>query len=159
MPMERVPMTPQGYQQLQEELKRLKSEERPRIIRAIEEARDHGDLSENAEYDAAKESQAQLDRRIGEIEDKLARAEVIRPEDSRGDRVVFGARVMISDLNNDRQVTYRLVGEDEADRSQNKISVRSPLARAMIGKQVGDLFVVQTPGGEREYVVDEIHFD
>ncbi|RLB59242.1 MAG: transcription elongation factor GreA [Deltaproteobacteria bacterium] len=157
--MERVPMTPQGYQQLQEELKRLKSEERPRIIRAIEEARDHGDLSENAEYDAAKESQAQLDRRIGEIEDKLARAEVIRPEDTQGDRVVFGARVLITDLNNDRQLSYRLVGEDEADRSQNKISVRSPLARAMIGKVVGDMFVVQTPGGEREYVVDEIHFD
>ena len=151
-------MTPEGYQNLQDELKRLKSEERPKIIQAIEEARDHGDLSENAEYDAAKESQQQLDQRMREIEDKLARAEIIRPEDVKGDRVVFGATVVLNDLEGDRMVTYQVVGEDEADRRQGRISVRSPLARAMIGKLAGDLFVVATPAGEREYVVEEIKF-
>ena len=157
--VDKVPMTPEGYRRLQEELKRLKSEERPKIIKAIEEALDHGDLSENAEYDAAKESQQQLDQRMKEIEDKLARAQVIRPEDVKGDRVVFGAKVVITDLDNDKQVTYQVVGEDEADRAQKKISVRSPLARGMIGKAVGDMFFVQTPAGEREYVVEEIHFE
>jgi len=154
----KAPMTPAGYQKLQEELKRLKSVERPRNIQAIEEARDHGDLSENAEYDAAKEEQQQLDQRMREIEDKLARAQIIRPEDVKGDRVVFSATVVLDDLAGDRMVTYQVVGEDEADRSQGRISVRSPLARAMIGKQVGDLFVVNTPAGEREYVVEEIRF-
>jgi len=154
----KVPMTPEGYQKLQDELKRLKSEERPKIIQAIEEARDHGDLSENAEYDAAKESQQQLDQRLREIEDKLARAEVIRPEDVKSDRVVFGATVVLNDLEGDRMVTYQVVGEDEADRTKGRISVRSPLARAMIGKLAGDAFVVNTPAGEREYVVEEIKF-
>jgi transcription elongation factor GreA len=154
----KVPMTPEGYQKLQDELKRLKSEERPKIIQAIEEARDHGDLSENAEYDAAKESQQQLDQRMREIEDKLARAQVIRPEEVKSDRVVFGATVVLNDLEGDRVVTYQVVGEDEADRSKGRISVRSPLARAMIGKLAGDLFVVNTPAGEREYVVEEIKF-
>lgn len=157
--VEKVPMTPEGYHNLQDELKRLKSEERPKIIKAIEEAIDHGDLSENAEYDAAKESQQQLDQRMKEIEDKLARAQVIRPEDVRGDRVVFGAIVTLTDLENDKQVSYQLVGEEEADRIRRKISVKSPLARGMIGKGVGDIFYVQTPAGEREYVVEEIHFE
>ncbi len=155
---ERIPMTPDGYKQLQDELKRLKAEERPRIIAAIEEARGHGDLSENAEYDAAKEAQGHLDVRMRDIEDKLARAQVIRPEDVKGDSVVFGARVHLTDLENDRKVIYHLVGEDESDLSKGKISVMSPLGRAMIGKTVGEIFVVNTPRGEREYFIEEIVF-
>ncbi|HUU02901.1 MAG TPA: transcription elongation factor GreA [Myxococcota bacterium] len=157
--IEKVPMTPEGYRKLQDELKRLKAEERPRIIKAIEEALDHGDLSENAEYDAAKDAQQHLDQRMREIEDKLSRAQVIRPEDVKGDRVVFGARVLLTDLENEKQVSYQLVGEEEADRTQRKISVKSPLARGMIGKSVGDMFYVQTPAGEREYLVEKIHFE
>ncbi len=157
--IEKVPMTPEGYRKLQDELKRLKAEERPRIIKAIEEALDHGDLTENAEYDAAKAAQQQLDQRMREIEDKLSRAQVIRPEDVKGDRVVFGARVLLTDLENEKQVSYQLVGEEEADRTQRRISVKSPLARGMIGKSVGDMFYVQTPSGEREYLVEEIHFE
>ena len=157
--IEKVPMTPEGYRKLQDELKRLKAEERPRIIKDIEEALDHGDLSENAEYDAAKDAQQHLDQRMREIEDKLSRAQVIRPEDVKGDRVVFGARVLLTDLENEKQVSYQLVGEEEADRTQRKISVKSPLARGMIGKSVGDMFYVQTPAGEREYLVEEIHFE
>jgi transcription elongation factor GreA len=157
--IEKVPMTPEGYRKLQAELKRLKAEERPKIIKAIEVALDHGDLSENAEYDAAKESQQQLDQRLQEIEDKLSRAQVIRPGDVKGDRVVFGARVLLTDLENEKQVSYQLVGEEEADRTRRKISVKSPMARGMIGKSVGDIFYVQTPAGEREYVVEEIRFE
>ncbi len=156
--VEKAPMTPEGYQALKVELKRCKTEDRPRIIHDIETALDHGDLSENAEYDAAKEAQQQLDQKMKEIEDKLSRAQVIRPEDVKGDHVVFGARVVLTRLDNDAQVSYQIVGEDEASRAQKKISVLSPLARAMIGKSIGDLFVVQTPGGEQEYAVEEIHF-
>jgi transcription elongation factor GreA len=151
-------MTPKGYESLQRELKRLKSEERPKIIQAIEVARAHGDLSENAEYDAAKEAQQQLDQRMKEIEDKLARAQVIRPEEVAGDKVVFGATVSLTDLDRDRKVTYQLVGEDEADLSQGKISIKSPLGRAMIGKRSGEYFMFRAPSGEREYQVEEIRF-
>ncbi len=154
----KVPMTPEGYQNLQEELKRLKSVERPKVIQAIEEARDHGDLCENAEYDAAKEHQVQLDQRIRDCEDRLARAEVIRPEDVKGDRVVFGATVVLMDYENDRTVKYQVVGETEADLKKGKISIVSPLARSMIGKSIGDAFVVNTPAGEREYEIEDIEF-
>ncbi|MBN2495219.1 MAG: transcription elongation factor GreA [Deltaproteobacteria bacterium] len=153
---ERVPMTPEGYRMLQDELKRCKTVERPRIIEAIEEARSHGDLTENAEYDAAKEAQQQLDRRMQDIEDKLARAQVIRMEDIQLDKVVFGVTVALTDLEHDRQVTYKLVGEDEADLAAGKLSVHSPLARAMIGKQAGDFVCFRSPAGEREYVIEEI---
>jgi len=156
--IDKCPMTPGGYRQLQDELKRLKAEERPRIIAAIEVARGHGDLSENAEYDAAKEAQGHLDMRLREIENKLSRAQVIRPEDVKGDTVVFGVRVHMVDLENDRKVSYLLVGEDEADLSKGKISVISPLGRAMIGKTVGEIFVVNTPRGERQYLCEEIVF-
>ncbi len=156
---ERVPMTPDGYRKLLEELKRLKSEERPKIIQAIEDARGHGDLSENAEYDAAKEHQQQLDQRIKDVEDKLARAQVIRPEDVKGTTVVFGATVILTDCSNDRRITYQLVGEEETDLPRGKISIKAPMGRAMIGKAVGDLFVVQTPAGEREFVVEGISFE
>jgi transcription elongation factor GreA len=157
--VEKAPMTPEGYRNLQEELKRCKSEERPKIIRAIEDALDHGDLSENAEYDAAKESQQQLDQRIKEIEDKLSRAQVISPKDVEGDRVVFGARVVLIDLENNKTVSYQIVGETEADRARKRISIKSPMARGMIGKTVGDMFYVQTPAGEREYEIEEILFE
>ncbi|RME20396.1 MAG: transcription elongation factor GreA [Deltaproteobacteria bacterium] len=159
MSEQRVPMTPEGYRKLQQELKRLKSEERPAVVKAIEEARAHGDLTENAEYDAAKEKQAQLERRINEIEDKLARAEVIDPSRMKGDKVVFGAKVLLTDLNTNKQVSYQLVGDEEADINERKISVHSPVARAIIGKSVGDMVLVRTPGGEREYVVEEIIFE
>jgi transcription elongation factor GreA len=151
-------MTPEGYKKLQDELKRIRSVERPKNIEDIERARAHGDLSENAEYDAAKEKQGQLDMRMKEIEDKLARAEVIDPTNMTGDRVVFGAIVSITNLDDDQQATYQLVGEDEADRSNGKISIRAPLARGMIGKSVGDMFFVKTPAGEKEYVIDDIRF-
>jgi len=152
-------MTPAGYEKLQQELKQLKAVERPRIMQAIEEARAHGDLTENAEYDAAKEKQQQLEARIREIEDKLARAQVIQSAGANGKKVVFGARVLIRDSQNGKTASYLLVGEDEADFSQGKISIRSPLARGMIGKQPGDVFYVQAPGGEREYTVEDVLFD
>jgi transcription elongation factor GreA len=157
--VEKVPMTPQGYQKLQEELKRIKAEDRPKNIAAIEEARDHGDLSENAEYDAAKEHQQQLDHKIRDIEDRLSRAQVIRPEDVKGDRVVFGATVVLNDLNRDRKVTYQIVGETETDSSRGKISIKSPIGKAVIGKSAGEMFYVETPAGEREYEVEEIRFE
>lgn len=155
---ERIPMTPEGYRKLQEELKHIKAVERPAIIAAIEEARGHGDLSENAEYDAAKEKQQQLDQRMREIEDRLARAQVIRPGDVKGDRVVFGATVVIRDLENERVVTYQLVGQGESNLAAGKISVKSPIGAALIGKQVGETIAVQTPAGEREYRLMEIRF-
>ncbi len=157
--VDRVPLTPQGYQKLQEELKRIKAEDRPKNIAAIEEARGHGDLSENAEYDAAKEHQQQLDRKIKDIEDRLSRAQVIRPEDVKGDRVVFGATVVLHDLGRDRKVTYQIVGETETDSSRGRISIKSPISKAMIGKSKGETFYVETPAGEREYEVEEIRFE
>ena len=156
---ERAPMTPDGYRQLQEELKHCKAVERPKIIQAIEEARAHGDLSENAEYDAAKEAQGQLDQRMREIEDKLARAQVIRPEEVKGEKVVFSATVELTDLTNDRDLVYQVVGEDEADLSKGKLSIASPLAKAMIGKKEGDFFSIQAPGGEREFIIEGIRFE
>jgi len=152
-------MTPAGYKKLQEELKRLRAEERPKIVRAIEEARAHGDLSENAEYDAAKEAQAQLDQKMAEIEDHLARAQVIDPGELSGDKVVFGATVELMDLTRDMQLTYMLVGEDESDLSSGKISIKSPLGRALIGKKKGEYFVFQSPAGERELEVEDIRFE
>ncbi len=155
---DRVPMTPEGYKNLKEELKRLKQDERPKIIEAIEVARAHGDLSENAEYDAAKEAQAQLDSRMKEIEDHLARAQVIDPQDLSGDRVVFGATVFITDFTRDKDLSYQLVGEDEADLSKGRISIMSPLGRALVGKKIGDFFVFNSPAGERELEIKEIKF-
>ena len=156
---DREPMTTEGFRQLNEELKRIRSEERPKIIRAIEVALDHGDLSENAEYDAAKESQQQLDQRTKQIEDRLARAQIINPRDVKGDKVVFGATVELTDLDKDRRVVYQVVGRDEADLSNGKLSVAAPLARAMIGKHAGDFFSFNSPAGQREYVVEEIRFE
>jgi transcription elongation factor GreA len=150
-------MTPAGAQKLRDELARLK-EERPKISREIGIAREHGDLSENAEYHAAKERQGLVEARLKDIEDKLARAEVIDPTKLSGDRVRFGATVMLTNLDNDEESTYQIVGADEADINQGLISISAPLARALIGKNVGDEVVVQLPAGTRRYEIGDISF-
>jgi transcription elongation factor GreA len=155
---ETFPMTPRGQQLLREELKRLKEVERPAVIKAIEEARGHGDLSENAEYDAAKEKQGFIEGRIREVETKLALANVIDPTKLSGDKVVFGATVTVVDPDTDEAQTYAIVGEDEADVKQGRISVTAPVARAMIGREVGDTVKVRTPKGQRELEITEIKF-
>ena len=144
-------MTPKGYEALQEELKRLKYKERPSIVREIEEARAHGDLSENAEYHAAKEKQGHIEGRIALVEDKLARAQVIEITEVADGRVRFGATVTLEDIESGDQETYTIVGEDEADAKLGKISVTSPIARAMIGKEQDSTVSVQVPKGKREF--------
>ena len=151
--MEKVPMTPAGHESLQREIKRLKSVERPRIIQAISEARKHGDLSENAEYHAAKEQQSLNEARVAELEDKLSRAEVIDISKLSGDTIKFGAIVELVDEDTDEEVTYQIVGELEANASDGLISVTSPIARALMGKGVGDSVEVATPGGGKSYEV------
>ena len=147
--MERVPMTVEGYKALETELQRLKSQERPRIIQAIAEARAHGDLSENAEYHAAKEAQGMNEAKVAELEDKLGRADVIDPTKLSGDSVKFGATVALVDEDTEEEVTYKLVGDLEADVKSGKVSISSPIARALIGKAVGDSVEVTTPKGSR----------
>ena len=156
--MNRCPMTRVGYEQLREELKRLKTKDRYDVAREIEAARGHGDLSENAEYDAAKEKQGHLEARIRDMEDRLAQAEVIDPAGLDSDRVVFGATVVLEDLESGAEVRMQIVGPDEADVKQGKISVHAPLARALIGKEADDEVVVQAPGGTRTYGILEILF-
>lgn len=140
------------------ELKHLKSVERPAIIQAISVAREHGDLSENAEYHAAKEKQSFIEGRISELEDKLSRAEVIDTERVKGDKIVFGATVTVIDVDTEEEFTYRIVGEDEANISDGKISNTSPMARALIGKRVGDEAEVSAPGGARVYEISDLAF-
>ena len=154
---EKVPMTPGGAQKLRDELARLK-EERPRISREIGVAREHGDLSENAEYHAAKERQGLVEARIKDIEDKLSRAEVIDPTKLSGDRVRFGAKVTLTNLDTDEESTYQIVGADEADINQGLISISAPLARALIGKTLGDEVVVNLPAGKRRYEIGSVEF-
>jgi len=156
--MDRVPMTPDGHAALTAELNALKAE-RPKISQEIGIARDHGDLKENAEYHAAKDKQGMCEARIAEIEDKLSRADVIDPSTLGGDKVKFGAFVELEDMDNGTVVTYRLVGPDESDIKQGKISVTSPVARAIVGKEVGDEVQVQTPGGVRNYEVSDVRWD
>jgi len=158
MAQDTLPITLRGKQLLEAELKRLMLEERPAVIRAIEEARAQGDISENAEYDAAKERQSMIEGRIGEIQGKLAGVEVIIPSEIKSDRIVFGATVQIMDTESDEEVTYQIVGVDEADVKKNMISIMSPLARALIGKKVGDLVMVQSPRGDKEYEVLSFKF-
>jgi transcription elongation factor GreA len=150
-------MTPGGAQKLKDELARLK-EERPKISREIGIAREHGDLSENAEYHAAKERQGLVEARLKDIEDKLARAEVIDPTKLSGDRVRFGATVTLTNLDSDEESTYQIVGADEADINHGLISISAPLARALIGKSIGDEVVVQLPAGTRRYEIGVIEF-
>jgi len=155
--MERVPMTPEGHAALAAELTALKAE-RPKISQEIGIARDHGDLKENAEYHAAKDKQGMCEARIVEIEDRLARAEVIDPSTLGGDKVKFGAFVELEDIDNGKVVTYRLVGPDESDLKQGKISITSPVARAIVGKEVGDEVRVETPRGVRTYEVSDVRW-
>ena len=152
-------MTRAGHEQLTEELRRLKGVERPAISQAIGRAREHGDLSENAEYDAAKEKQGMIEARIRQIEDRLARAEIVDTGGQPPDVVRFGTTVVLEDLDSGDEVTYRIVGEDEADVARGLLSVTSPVARALIGKRVEDQVQVVVPKGRREYEVREIRFD
>jgi transcription elongation factor GreA len=151
-------MTQEGYENLRAELKRLKTKDRYEVAKEIEVARAHGDLSENAEYEAAKEKQGHLEAKIREIEDKLARAEVIDPSKLTSDKVVFGAIVELEDLDTGEEIRVQIVGPDEGDVKQGKISIHSPMARALIGKEVEDEAVVRAPGGIRSYEVKAIRF-
>jgi len=155
----RIPITASGLRRLKEELKQLQTVERLKISKEIEVARGHGDLRENAEYHAAKEKQSHIEGRILSLNDWIARAEVIEVAKLSGDKVVFGATVKLLDTETDKEVTYTLVGELEADIKRRLISVTSPLARGLIGKAVGDLVTVQSPGGAREYEVVEVLFE
>lgn len=156
--MEKVPMTMEGYRKLETELHRLKSEERPRIIQQISDAREHGDLSENAEYHAAKDAQGLNEAKVADLEDKIARAEIIDPSKLTGTTVKFGATVTLEDEDSGDKVKYKIVGEDEANLRDNKISISSPIARALIGKSKGDSAEVTTPRGARSYEVLKVEF-
>ncbi len=151
-------MTAGGYQTLQEELKRLKVEERPAVIKAIEAAREHGDLSENAEYHAARERQSFIEGRLAELEDVISRADVIDPKSLSGKTIRFGATVQLADEDTDEESTFQIVGSHESDVESGKLSVTSPLSRALIGKTVGDSVEVTTPGGSKSYEVIKVQF-
>jgi transcription elongation factor GreA len=156
--MEKVPITKAGYEALHAELKTMKDAERPAIIRAIAEAREHGDLSENAEYHSAKEKQSFIEGRIKELESLISRAEVIDPAKMAGEIIRFGATVKLVDIATDLESTYQIVGEPEADIDNNRLNMRSPLARALIGKEQGDSVEVVTPGGGRSYEVVSVRY-
>lgn len=158
MSMDRVPMTIAGYKSLEEELQRLKAVERPRIIAAISEARAHGDLSENAEYHAAKEAQGLNEGRIAELEDQLSRAEVIDVSKLGGSKIKFGATVSLVDEDTEEEKVYQIVGQSEADVKSGKISITSPIARALIGKEAGDAIEVNAPGGGKSYEILKVEF-
>jgi transcription elongation factor GreA len=156
--MEKIPMTADGYARLEAELKHLKSTERPAVIRAIAEARDHGDLSENAEYHAARERQSFIEGRVAELEDKIARAEVIDVSKLSGKAIKFGAKVTLADEDTEEESTYQIVGAEEADVDKGRLSVTSPLARALIGKQTGDSIEVTTPRGSKAYEIIRVRY-
>lgn len=157
--MERIPLTACGAEALKKELKQLKSVERPNVVKAIAEARAHGDLSENAEYEAAKEKQAFVEGRIRELEYKLSAAEIIDPKSLHVEgKILFGATVTIENLETGEQVTYQIVGEDEANLKHNKISVHSPIARSLIGKETGDIVELETPSGSKELEILKIEY-
>ena len=155
---EKVPMTKQGYQNLNDELKHLKFEERPRIVAAIEEARGHGDLSENAEYHSAREQQSFIEGRIQELEGALSHAQVIDTAALSGDKVLFGATVKLSDADTEEESTYQIVGQYEANLEKGLISLLSPLAKALIGKELGDIVEVNTPRGEKSYEILSVKY-
>lgn len=156
--MEKIPMTEEGFKSLEEELKRLRNEERPAVIKAIEAAREHGDLSENAEYHAARERQGFIEGRLAELENVISRADVIDPTILSGKAVRFGATVKVADEDTDEKSTYQIVGSHEADVDSGKLSVTSPLSRALIGKTVGDTVEVTTPNGSKIYEVIKVQF-
>ncbi|HEY3949288.1 transcription elongation factor GreA [Phenylobacterium sp.] len=156
--MDKVPMTAEGYHALDEELKRLKTVERPAVVGAIAEARAHGDLSENAEYHAAKDRQGWIEGQIAEIEDKMARAQVIDVSKLSGKQVKFGATVTVIDEDTEEQSRYQIVGEHEADVKKGRVSITSPIARSMIGKESGDVVEVNTPGGVKAYEIAKVEW-
>ena len=158
MAADSIPMTKAGADAIKREIKRLKSVERPKIVHEISVARDHGDLSENAEYHAAKEKQSHIEGRIQILEDRLARAEIIDVSRLSGERVVFGATVQLEDTDSGAKAQYTIVGEHEADLKKGRISITSPIARGLIGREVGDTVTIRTPGGEREYEIHEVLF-
>ncbi|MEE2694882.1 MAG: transcription elongation factor GreA [Pseudomonadota bacterium] len=155
---EKFPMTEEGLKKLKSELENLKNFERPNVIKAIAEAREHGDLSENAEYHAARERQSFIEGRIVELENKIIRAEVIDISKLDNSKVAFGATVIVTDLNSDKKHTYKIVGVDEAEIEKNLISISAPLSKAMINKKVDDVFEVETPNGLKEYQINSINF-
>ena len=157
--MEKIPITSDAKLKVEEELKTLKATERPRIINAIAEARAHGDLSENAEYHAAKEEQAHNETRIMELEDLLSKAEVIDPSKLSGEDIKFGAKVILIDLDTDEEAKYQIVGDIESDFKEKKISISSPIAKALIGKSIGDEVEVNTPGGGKSYEIIKVSYD
>ena len=156
--MTKIPMTADGYVRLEEELRHLKSVARPEVIRAIAEAREHGDISENAEYHAARERQSFIEGRLAELEDKISRAEVIDPATLSGKQVKFGAHVTLIDEDTEEKSVYQIVGEDEADIKAKRLAITSPLARALVGKSVGDQVEVTTPGGSKSYEISKVAF-
>lgn len=156
--MERIPITQEGFEKVKAELDKLKAVDRKEVIEAIKEARGHGDLSENAEYDSAKERQGLIEGRIAELESKMGKFEVIDVSNLKGDKVIFGATVEIENIDTEEVKTYRIVGPDEANISEGKVSVMSPVARALIGKKEGDDAVVMAPSGEIEYEIINISF-
>ena len=156
---DKFPMTKDGLKKLRDELEHLKITERPDVIKAISEAREHGDLSENAEYHAAREKQSFIEGRISELENKILRAEVIDTSNLDNSEVVFGATVEVTDINNEKKFTYRIVGTDEADIEKNLISISAPLCRAMMNKKVNDVIEVNTPSGSKEYIINSIKFN
>ena len=156
--MDAIPITPEGFAKLKTELEKLKTVDRKEIVEAIQEARSHGDLSENAEYDAAKERQGLIEARIAELESKFTRFDVIDISKISGKTVTFGATVVLENVDNGENRTYKIVGPDESDISQGKVSIMSPLARAIVGKKAGDDVIVQAPGGEIEYEIIEVSF-
>ncbi len=155
---EKIPMTSEGLSRLEEELRQLKNSARPEAIRAIAQAREHGDLSENAEYHAARDRQSFIEGRVGELEDKIARAEVIDVSKLSGKTVMFGATVTLIDEDSEEKLTYQIVGEDEADVKQGRLAITAPLSRAIIGKKVGDVVEVNTPKGEKAYEISRVKF-
>ncbi|HZF35993.1 MAG TPA: transcription elongation factor GreA [Candidatus Angelobacter sp.] len=156
--MTKIPMTADGFQRLEEELRHLRQTERPAVIRQIAEAREHGDLSENAEYHAARERQSFIEGRVAELEDKIARAEIIDVSKLSGKQVKFGATITVVDEDTDEKNSYQIVGPDEADIREKRLSITSPLARAVIGKKVGDTVEVTTPNGSKSYEIVRVAF-
>lgn len=156
--MSKIPMTEDGFTRLEEELKQLKTVERPAVIRAIAEAREHGDLSENAEYTAARERQSFIEGRVMELEDKISRADIIDVSKLTGNQVKFGATVTLIDEDTEEKTIYQIVGEDEADIKSRRLSISAPLARALINKSVGESVEVTTPGGSKSYEIAKVKF-
>ena len=156
--MDKFPITYQGFEKLEIELKSLKSVERPSVIKAIAEAREHGDLSENAEYHAAKEKQSFIEGRIADLENKISRAEIINTKKLKSDRIIFGATVTLGEMDSNKNIIYQIVGTEETDVENGKISISSPLAKALLGKKIDDTVEVYSPGGSKEYEIENIQF-